>query len=215
MIISKKELRKYIVTDDCTLEEAKEIKKLLIKNGEEIYRKTEFGEDKSFWGWNKYFHYDNDKAWMGIYYTPNSRLIKVSGKEFISILKETTMKKSQLKTGMIVETAGGNKAIVILGTDIMTNDSDVIIFSNYNWIGLKSFNEDLLWHLEEDGSQTEYAKTININKVYKAPLPSKILDYQKSNSLELIWERPKEPEIVEMTMDDVCKALGKRVKIIK
>lgn len=50
----------------------------------------------------------------------------------------------------------------------------------------------------------------DIVKVYQ-PISNK--DYGKYKIMELIWER-KEP-VEEMTMEEICKALGKTVKIVK
>jgi len=102
--------------------------------------------------------------------------------------------KSMLKTGMIVETRAGSRAIVMLDTDITYNDSDVIVFSSDNWTGLNGFNEELLWGVDKNGSQSEFAKTVDIIKVFQPNLPSGVLCYIKEGDtwqqqFNLLWER--------------------------
>lgn len=55
------------------------------------------------------------------------------------------MKKSELKTGMVVECRSGEKALVIKDN---CYGEDAIIFAPNNWTGLDGFSEDLLWHNE-------------------------------------------------------------------
>jgi hypothetical protein len=41
------------------------------------------------------------------------------------------------------------------------------------------------------------------------------IDVLDDNYHTLIWERKEKPKPVEMTIEEICKALGKEIKIVK
>ena len=102
---------------------------------------------------------------------------------------KTNFKKSDLKTGMIVKTRGGETALVMLNS---TWDEDCIIFNEKSQTGLNGFNEDMVWH--EGGNIGEYPRSIDIMKVYQALTPTGMLDRK---DISLIWERKEEKPILE------------------
>lgn len=106
----------------------------------------------------------------------------------------TEFTKADLKDGMIVECANG-KRYLALG-DKLINGS--------GFLEIKDYNSDL----KSDINPHKW----NINKVYKVDA-CHINGIFNNNNLTLIWERKEEP--VEMTLEEVCKALGKEIKIIK
>ena len=117
------------------------------------------------------------------------------------------MKKSQLKTGHIVETRAGEKALIVLNN---VYGEDAVIFADNNWTDLNGFNDDLFWHPE---SNTEYSKTVDIMKVYQPILPCYFLS--KSNfTMDLIWEREEE-QIIELTIDQIAELKGVKPSQIK
>jgi len=101
------------------------------------------------------------------------------------------MKKKDLKTGYIVETRSGETALIVRNN---CYGEDAVIFAENNWTSLDEFNEDLTWH-NEDGLQTDFAKTVDIMKVYKPDLPTGFLSRtsKHSNKMELLWERKQTP----------------------
>ena len=104
----------------------------------------------------------------------------------------TEFTKADLKDGMVVEFKNGQKRLVL---------GDKLIGSNaYTYVS--NFKENLVSDIYN----------LTINKVYK-PTAQFLRDIFEDNCLTLIWERKEEP--VEMTLAEVCKALGKEIKIVK
>ena len=109
------------------------------------------------------------------------------------------MKKSELKTGMVVELANGNRALVVKDN---CYKQDAIIFTNDNWTDLDSYSEDLLWHVEEI-ERSAFVKSCGIVKVYKPTTPNNFLNFKTlkdhmNGTMECIWEREKNSTTVEV-----------------
>jgi len=121
------------------------------------------------------------------------------------------MKKSDLKTGMMVVTRDGDEYMVMLGVSYagLTSDSCDVIVSKDGWIPLCNYSDDL--NLKEDGMPE-----FNIVAVY-LPLRAASLwrkDIAKDRSWKCVWKREEPP--VEMTVAEIEKKLGIRnLKIIK
>lgn len=107
----------------------------------------------------------------------------------------TEFTKADLKDGMIVEFANGKRFMVL--------DNDLISHNTY--MGMKDYDDSLNYKYNPDNK---------INKIYKskACFFREIFD---DDYLTLIWERKTKPKPVEMTLAEVCKALGKEIKIVK
>lgn len=94
------------------------------------------------------------------------------------------MKKSDLKTGMIVETRGGDRFLVMLNPDC--KDRELIEFSG-GFMPLERYNDDLIL----DG----FAHELDIMKLYSAGASICYLlgtDITGGKlELKLIWQRPK------------------------
>ena len=111
----------------------------------------------------------------------------------------TEFTKADLQNGMIVEYANGWKRMVLNG----------------NLLGIKDGHAPLTNFL--DDLKCKWDQDLNINKVYTCKaidlmgLPEAFYDH----NLTLIWERKEEPKPVEMTIEEICKALGKEIKIVK
>lgn len=113
------------------------------------------------------------------------------------------MKKSDLKSGMMVVNRIGDTGIVL--RDFKDDKRDIIAadgkYSTRYWGPLDRFHEDLT------------------HKTFKSSDIIKVYDFKDSvcgvslnpSIRKLIWEREKD---VEMTIEEVCKALGKNVKIV-
>ena len=112
--------------------------------------------------------------------------------------KKTAFTKENLKSGMVVEYANGERRLVV----------DDVLLANDTWAPLEHFENDL----------THFTGDMTINAVYEkrnTPLASVL-----SNPGELLWKREEAVEMapeeaVEMTLEEVCKELGKNIKIVK
>lgn len=102
-----------------------------------------------------------------------------------------TFTKADLKDGMVVEYRDGSRRMVL---------GDKVIGYNY-YNDLASYNNTL---------ESKFDET-TINKVYKSTSIN-LNNYFNKENLTLIWERK---EVEEMTLAEVCKLLGKEIKIIQ
>jgi hypothetical protein len=113
------------------------------------------------------------------------------------------MKKSDLKSGMIIINRKGNKAIVLIDSDLgdVLGGGDT---SNSTWQPLTNFNEDLT---------STFFKTSDIMRIYK-PCNNQVAGSFDFANLQLIWER-KEEEILELTIDDIAEKFNVSPENIK
>ncbi len=114
------------------------------------------------------------------------------------IIKEPTLKEQYLVSGNVVETRKGEKYLVVENT-LMSLDNGFNRVSDYN--------DDLIVEGYDSVSNNNHS----IAKVYKRTRDvgfENIKDY-----LELIWQR--EPEIKEVTMEELEKHYGCKVKVVK
>jgi hypothetical protein len=100
---------------------------------------------------------------------------------------------------MIVEYDNGNRRLVF---------GDHLIGINAS-APLTDFKDDLTGYFDLD-----------INKVYCHKKGEHACHITLTNmfgddDITLIWERKEKPEPVEMTIEEICKALGKEIKIVK
>ena len=106
-----------------------------------------------------------------------------------------TFTKDMLKDGMVVECVNGKRYLKL-------NDN----FINDGYMSLNSYNNDLTLNRNDKNGY-------NVCKIYKSidiPYISKLFD---DEYLELIWER-KEGKPLELTMEDIEKQYGCKVKIV-
>ena len=166
-------------------EEAQEFIKEAHKQGFKWVNYHEGDEEKTCWGYtcdfnSKIYYYleANQITWSTMY----------SGNDSIeySTLKEKikTIRKSDLKNGMVVELADGSRALVING---------LLVFED-GYEGLSSYKDDLTIKL--------FNNEMQINKVFKSKLYN-LCDVLVDN-LTLIWEREEKEEI----------KVGDKVKVI-
>lgn len=111
----------------------------------------------------------------------------------------TEFTKADLQNGMIVEYACGWKRMVLNG-NLLSMTSGRAPFTD--------FLDDLKCKWNADS---------NINKVYICNTDhlTGLPDVFDEHNLTLIWERKEKPKPVEMTIEEICKALGKEIKIVK
>ena len=110
-------------------------------------------------------------------------------------LTDLPMRKSDLKPGMIVEYASGEKRLVV------TINNELYLISRASFADVKSFNDDLTYSNDLD---------INIVKVYQpreAASLSSLLDCKNC-----IWVRPKE---TVLTMQEIADKFGIPVEQLK
>lgn len=109
--------------------------------------------------------------------------------------------KDDLKPCMVVEIERENKTFLSM---ICTNSNDELCVSGEGfWCPLYEFGDDMI-----------YLKNI-VKKVYGFCSSNRNAWAVSKNDRKLLWERKEEPETVEMTVEEVCKALGKNIKIVK
>ena len=116
------------------------------------------------------------------------------------MLEPMSFTKSDLKDGMVVEQRDGDR-LMVLGSRILTG-------TGYN--RLSDFNDELI---ETRHNNREY----DIVKVYKVIDTDTIYRFDRifeDRHLELIWERKEEPKYKEMTVEEIEKELGYKVKVI-
>jgi len=115
------------------------------------------------------------------------------------------MKKSELRSGMMVKTRNGQRAIVMLNTP----NGDAIVggegnYNNYTWQYLSSYNEDLTCKIPG-------CEISDIVKVYRFQSNMKGASFDRPES-DVIWER-KEP--IELTMDEIARKFNIPVSQLK
>ena len=113
-----------------------------------------------------------------------------------------TMKKSDLKTGMRVETTGGSLYIVFKDYDTLNYGHQEIIFLSEGGFTIGGRYDE---QLRRDGPD-EYS----IERVFACPSDSAIMDLNRKGNL--IWERVKPKE---MTVEEIQQALGYKIKVVE
>jgi uncharacterized protein YodC (DUF2158 family) len=114
--------------------------------------------------------------------------------EELELIERAAFTKSDLKDGMVVENREGT--VLLLVGDTLMNEKKYMIFTN--------IKDDLTHKMFRD---------LDIVKVYttKGNTLSTVLNI---SNLTLIWERKEEPDYKEMTVAEIEKKLGYKVKIV-
>lgn len=109
------------------------------------------------------------------------------------------MKKSDLKSGYLVEYRNGLRRLVI-----ESSDNGFVLIGGKNEICNEGMN------YEEDLRSTT-ASTLDIVKVFGIPKSMNCFSVMEPSERNVIWKRnPK-----KMTMKEICDALGYEVEIVK
>ena len=103
----------------------------------------------------------------------------------------------KLEEGMIIEVADEQDPFWY----IRKVKEELIATNNKEWFYLKYYDDNLM---------NKVCSSLNIMKIYKSNSFTLNGLFSKEN-LVLIWERKEEVE--EMTLEEICKALGKKIKI--
>jgi hypothetical protein len=113
------------------------------------------------------------------------------------------MKKSELKSGMVVKTRGGELGIILLGT----SNGDIIGgcgIDNAIWKPLDGMKDTL------EGSEGYY----DIIEVYNS-YSNFLFGSLDLNKLDLVWSRPVPPTYIELTIDEIAERLDIDVNLLK
>ena len=126
--------------------------------------------------------------------------------------------KEDLKTGMVCKHRNGELSIAVKET---FERNDNVIFTHNIRIDLNDFdNLTFKWYFEEK-NRSEYTKGIDIIEVYQ---PGNVCNgfiifsgsdaeiEKEMKSWKVLWS---EDSVEEMTLEDICKALGKNIKIVR
>ena len=137
---------------------------------------------------------DNDKglSYSGLYTLEH---YEKNNYEVITINELIQMKKTDLKPGMVVEYANGEKRLVV------TINSELYLISIATFVNVKAFNEDMTC----SGNSC-----INIVKVYLPEEAASLNALLQCNNC--IWERPKE---TVLTMQEIANKFGIPVEQLK
>lgn len=122
------------------------------------------------------------------------------GRVFVCLEDELELapfNKSDLKDGMVLEYRNGSREMVFGSRSIDMN----------GWHNLEQYSESLT-------DERYHFPNHNIDKVYKVNNNTihNFKDVFKDEYLELIWER--EPDYKEMTVEEIEKELGYKIKVI-
>lgn len=137
--------------------------------------------------------YDDRKCW-------------IYADDELELVEEEEMKnvKSLLKSGDIVVFGSGEKAKVFLDYESNYYGKGILAYIDKDsFMALSSYDDNLLIL----SGNEHYA----INKIYRPKYDCSVMS-NNLNDYDLIWERK---EIKEMTMKEICEALGYEVKIKK
>ena len=93
--------------------------------------------------------------------------------------------KKDLKTGMVVETVGGDRFLVILGA--INNSKEGILLNTNGWMSLEKFTNTLEYDASEFENEWSIVKVFNYKVYGLSPMLNK--------PENLIWERKKEEEV--------------------
>ena len=151
-----------------------------------------------------------DAAWVDVFYDLLRRVQnEVDIENEIEREENKMFTKSDLRNGDVCIRRDGQRRVYIV-----TDNFKILTGFDYQtegWLYLQDYNEDLTSKRVLDFKEKD------IMKVFR-PKEGRSLSYYKTDNLvengfELVFERKPEP--VEMTLAEVCKALGKEIKIVK
>lgn len=139
-----------------------------------------------------YMDDDKELSYSGLYTLEH---YEKNNYEVVTINELIQMKKSDLKPGMVVEYASGEKRLVV------TINNELYLISRASFMDVKSFNEDLTYNSDPK---------INIVKVYQPKEAASLSTLLQCNNC--IWERPKE---TVLTIQEIADKFGIPVEQIR
>ena len=119
------------------------------------------------------------------------------------------MKKSDLKTGMRVETRRGGLYLVLKDVDTKYfGHQDIGFVSENTFMNGDEYKEDLTENYYHNGD-FDIIRVYGISNIQESGLNGNTLNLDVKH---LIWERE---EVKELTVEEVSEKLGYEVKIVK
>jgi hypothetical protein len=114
------------------------------------------------------------------------------------------LKKSDLKTGMRVETVSGELYIVLTDyTTINYGHQDIFFCGKNGFLIGEKYDDQLRRGYDE-------ADYYSVKRVYACPGDGHVLDLSEKG--KLLWER-EEPK--EMTIEEIQQKLGYKIKVVE
>lgn len=164
------------------------------EHGKDRYYKSAWEQEKELTCYNLNMHNHCNVVW---YIEHGYRILEFDDFDWSDFeIKKFT--KADLKNGDVVKFRNGKVGIVVA--------DQKYILAGSEWIDFGSLRDDLLY-VHPCDTPYDIMAVRRINTVYGNPLNTFIHGYG-----ELIFERK---EVEEMTLSEVCKALGKEIKIVK
>jgi len=118
------------------------------------------------------------------------------------------MKKSELKQGALVQMRNGNVYILI--------GKKFVNLKNGGFMPLENYNEDLLTSYPTIEPLYDVNSKYDVMKVFNSSLEHQgYRTYISGCSFEWTWERKEEEPSKELTVGEIEKLLGYKVKIVK
>lgn len=111
-----------------------------------------------------------------------------------------TFTKSDLKDGMVIEYRNGSREVVF-GTRTL---------SITGWNSLSEVNDDLIEIKYKDPAYD----IVKVYEIAKKETVCGLKNIFEDRNLTLLWERKEEPDYKEMTVEEIEKELGYKVKVI-
>lgn len=121
------------------------------------------------------------------------------------------MKRNELKEGYLVELKNGNKYIIMSYIESQSIAAiPKLVLCNENTVSVTAFEYDE--NLRDANPVFSIDHSFDIEKVWGLPFKRFCLSQLFDTSIRnLLWQR----EVQEMTLEEVCDALGYEVKIVK
>jgi hypothetical protein len=122
--------------------------------------------------------------------TDNKQIIKWS-----DYMKRKNFTKADFESGMVVECRNGERFLVLRDK----------LLDGAHWKNINNYTTEMKKYVK--GTHSD-----DIMKVYDTIGVTNLHNIFSDENLILIWERQ---EVEEMTLEEVCKLLGKEIKIVK
>jgi hypothetical protein len=107
-----------------------------------------------------------------------------------------TFKKSDLKTGMIVEMRDGSKFTVMLDTVAIDKDVLIGVENDYDWERLSNYTDDLI-NTNCSHGDCDIVKVYQPSHCYSFVASNKLNANYRVNDNELIWERKERTDFLD------------------
>jgi hypothetical protein len=177
-----------------TEEEAKDFCNFLHSIGRTWLTGKPYSEEKNYLFYQKTVYYFNDGQHGSLYYAKKEGYTVLKWRDYMN--KKFT--KEDLKTGDVIKRSNGRIGII--------NGELEMIITESGWDDLDNIAKDLT---------NKYDSNYDIVAV-RRPYDKCdcVFDAFEYNFGELIYDRDRD-ETVEMSLEEVCAALGKNIKIVK